>query len=217
MPTSKRDSNAITNAPLHSHVNTLSLAAWFIACFPGLVEDPKGRIWNMVPVLMGLQTAWCVLGVERGGKRGDGKKKVEVVVREKWGERIMTSILSLVLTLTLGTGIFALGLILFGAPVTALQLETLGCAVHMALLAGFPLVWVLGVDKNAWMEVVALRREVDGVYAGAIGTVVGAWLGAIPIPLDWDREWQKWPVTILAGAYAGAVVGKIVGSLWRRA
>lgn len=40
---------------------------------------------------------------------------------------------------------------------------------------------------------------------------MGAWIGAIPIPLDWDREWQKWPVTILTGLYCGAVVGKLVG------
>jgi len=26
-----------------------------------------------------------------------------------------------------------------------------------------------------------------------------------------DREWQKWPVTIVTGAYIGYVVGKLVG------
>jgi phosphatidylinositol glycan class F len=46
----------------------------------------------------------------------------------------------------------------------------------------------------------------------SIGACVGAWVGAIPIPLDWDREWQKWPVTIIAGLYAGAVVGKVLGA-----
>lgn len=45
----------------------------------------------------------------------------------------------------------------------------------------------------------------------SLGACVGAWLGAIPIPLDWDREWQKWPVTIVAGLYIGAVVGKLAG------
>jgi phosphatidylinositol glycan class F len=40
---------------------------------------------------------------------------------------------------------------------------------------------------------------------------LGAWIGAVPIPLDWDREWQKWPVTILTGAYVGWAVGKGVG------
>lgn len=26
-----------------------------------------------------------------------------------------------------------------------------------------------------------------------------------------DREWQKWPITIVTGAYLGYVVGKLVG------
>ncbi|KAF8246498.1 PIG-F-domain-containing protein [Wilcoxina mikolae CBS 423.85] len=52
---------------------------------------------------------------------------------------------------------------------------------------------------------------VDEAFLGAVGACVGAWAGAVPIPLDWDREWQRWPVTILTGAYAGYVVGKTVG------
>jgi GPI ethanolamine phosphate transferase 2/3 subunit F len=51
----------------------------------------------------------------------------------------------------------------------------------------------------------------DGVWGTTIGTVLGAWIGAVPIPLDWDREWQKWPVTIVAGIYVGALVGKFAG------
>jgi phosphatidylinositol glycan class F len=28
-----------------------------------------------------------------------------------------------------------------------------------------------------------------------------------------DREWQKWPVTIVTGAYIGFTVGKLAGGL----
>jgi phosphatidylinositol glycan class F len=28
---------------------------------------------------------------------------------------------------------------------------------------------------------------------------------------DRDREWQKWPVTIVTGAYGGYVLGKMAG------
>lgn len=38
--------------------------------------------------------------------------------------------------------------------------------------------------------------------------MVGGWLGAIPIALDWDRDWQAWPVTVLVGCYGGWVAGK---------
>lgn len=36
-------------------------------------------------------------------------------------------------------------------------------------------------------------------------------MGAVPIPLDWDREWQAWPVTIVVGAVMGWATGKVVG------
>ena len=42
----------------------------------------------------------------------------------------------------------------------------------------------------------------------ALGAVVGAWFGAFPIPLDWDRPWQAWPITCVIGAVIGnALVG----------
>jgi len=44
-----------------------------------------------------------------------------------------------------------------------------------------------------------------------LGACVGAWLGAIPIPLDWDRNWQRWPVTVVVGMYAGVAIGKVAG------
>lgn len=39
---------------------------------------------------------------------------------------------------------------------------------------------------------------------------MGGWLGAIPIALDWDREWQAWPVTVLVGVIGGWAVGRML-------
>ena len=36
-------------------------------------------------------------------------------------------------------------------------------------------------------------------------------MGAVPIPLDWDREWQKWPVTVVTGVFLGYIAGKLIG------
>jgi phosphatidylinositol glycan class F len=62
------------------------------------------------------------------------------------------------------------------------------------------------------MQAASLQLPLDEVYGMTLGAVVGAWMGAVPIPLDWDREWQKWPVTIIVGLYIGAVVGKVLGA-----
>lgn len=79
-----------------------------------------------------------------------------------------------------------------------------------------------------WREISGACLPFDEVWGGLVGAVVGAWLGAVgchpgrlpgriltgekvPIPLDWDREWQKWPVTIVTGAYLGWFIFRFVG------
>ena len=66
-----------------------------------------------------------------------------------------------------------------------------------------------------WLEICSAQAPFDQVFGGTVGAVVGAWLGAVPIPLDWDRPWQAWPITIVTGAYLGYVLGKSLGSLSR--
>lgn len=75
-----------------------------------------------------------------------------------------------------------------------------------------------------------MARPADAVWGGALGTGVGAWFGAVPIPLDWyvppfspgtknkvingelcrDRPWQAYPITILTGAYIGFAIGSLI-------
>lgn len=55
----------------------------------------------------------------------------------------------------------------------------------------------------------------DETFGGLVGACLGAWLGAVPIPLDWDREWQKWPVTIVVGTYLGYCLGnQLLGTVF---
>ncbi|XP_042867755.1 uncharacterized protein LOC122250428 [Penaeus japonicus] len=35
--------------------------------------------------------------------------------------------------------------------------------------------------------------------------LLGAWFGALPIPLDWDTPWQVWPLTCSIGAVIGEI------------
>lgn len=102
-------------------------------------------------------------------------------------------------------------MILFGAPVLSHGSHTLLCAAHIAVLGLFPLFYVHGVDASAWVAVGGFNAPLDEAFGGFAGALVGGWLGAVPIPLDWDREWQRWPVTILAGVFGGYVIGKVLG------
>lgn len=67
------------------------------------------------------------------------------------------------------------------------------------------------MSSKDWHEILSASAPFDEAFGGLVGACVGAWLGAVPIPLDWDREWQKWPVTIVCGIYAGYLVGKLLG------
>lgn len=98
-----------------------------------------------------------------------------------------------------------------GAPVTTHIPHTTLAGAHFALLATLPLFYVHGVSGVRWRALAGLAAPVDEVFGAALGTCVGAWLGAVPIPLDWDRDWQAWPVTIVAGMYGGWAVGKLLG------
>jgi phosphatidylinositol glycan class F len=119
-------------------------------------------------------------------------------------------LLSLLLSLIL-TPLLHVIMILFGAPLLTHVSHTFLCAAHLSLLTAFPLFYTHGVDAGTWAALAGFKAPFDETFGGLLGGFLGAWLGAVPIPLDWDREWQKWPVTILAGIYAGYVLGRMLG------
>ena len=41
--------------------------------------------------------------------------------------------------------------------------------------------------------------------------LLGTWLGCFVIPLDWDREWQIWPTSLVVGAYIAGIIAYGLG------
>jgi len=70
------------------------------------------------------------------------------------------------------------------------------------------------VKRWTWVRIFAdfsTRNPVERALAyPAIGTVVGCWLGIIPIALDWDRPWQAWPLTPAFGAIGGYILSSLL-------
>jgi phosphatidylinositol glycan class F len=58
-------------------------------------------------------------------------------------------------------------------------------STHVAILCAFPLVYVHGVDGASWRNIASLALPIDEVYGASVGALLGAWLGAVPVPLDW--------------------------------
>jgi len=122
-------------------------------------------------------------------------------------------------TLVLSLILFHLVIVLFGAPVLHSASETFHLSCLLTLTSTFPCVCAIGSSVDAWMKTWntynksgEFSREFSALVV-ALCSVVGAWVGAVPIPLDWDRPWQVWPVSCLIGCVLGHCAGLILVSI----
>ncbi|KAF2835356.1 GPI-anchor biosynthesis protein-like protein [Patellaria atrata CBS 101060] len=208
-------------AKIYIHIHPFLLLSLYIYRFDAIVGDPVSTLPTLLVGSVGLQLVYiltCLPPTTAGTKSNPpmlakiGLKKKRTKQNEQgYGDKVIPAVLSLILTALLGVPLIYIFVVLFGGPLTTHFLHTFFCAAHIAFLAVLPLVYVFGVDSGRWRELAGLLIPLDDVVGGALGTVFGAWVGAVPIPLDWDREWQKWPVTIVTGAYGGYVMGKLLG------
>ncbi|CAG8068113.1 unnamed protein product [Penicillium salamii] len=181
---------------------TLSQILYVVICLP-----PAGSTETTAPA-DGKSSSRSPGPASRHGKHGKRKQHVN-----SWTciwSRLLPAFLALALTFALATPALAALLVLFGAPLTTHNIETILGAAHLAVLSATALIYTHGLDRSVWNEVWGIARPADAVWGSALGTGLGAWFGAIPIPLDWDRPWQAFPITILTGAYIGYAVGSFV-------
>ncbi|XVE91185.1 hypothetical protein DITRI_Ditri20bG0134000 [Diplodiscus trichospermus] len=120
------------------------------------------------------------------------------------------------LGLPAGALLNALGALALGAPVGLQYLEkTIQWSLLMSLFTFVPAASVFGSCWTDWHRIFACTKPkgpLDFMLClPAHGAVIGAWFGAWPMPLDWERPWQDWPICVSYGAMAGYVVG-MVGS-----
>ncbi|KAL1615121.1 Glycosylphosphatidylinositol (GPI) anchor assembly protein [Diplodia seriata] len=221
-------------ARIYTHIHPILVVSIFAVQFNGIVADPVPSLFNALVPLSVLQVVYAILCLPAAGssskssggarrKGASGKAEAGIGSKVSVGASIrslstlltfsQTAVLSLILSTIAGVPLVSVILVLFGAPLTTHLGHTVLCAAHIAYLAAVPAIYAFGVDGAKWRELVALMVPADEVFGAAIGTLFGAWAGAVPIPLDWDREWQKWPVTIVCGAYAGYAAGKLLGGI----
>ncbi|KAL7422977.1 Glycosylphosphatidylinositol (GPI) anchor assembly protein [Cryptotrichosporon argae] len=112
-------------------------------------------------------------------------------------------------------------LMALGAPLDSFFPHTVLLATTLALLVAYPVVYTLGIpsihdagiyDRYRLTKLVCGFRAENPLERALVypivGTLVGAWIGAAPLPLDWDRPWQSYPLTPLVGALAGFSTGQ---------
>ncbi|XP_072939347.1 phosphatidylinositol-glycan biosynthesis class F protein [Epargyreus clarus] len=112
---------------------------------------------------------------------------------------------------------FFVGIILFGAPVLDCHEETLMLSGLLTLLAVFPLVAHAGMESSMQLLFRVKKFPKDSVMSmlvyNATMAVIGAWVGAVVIPLDWNTPWQKWPIPCYLGAIGGYLLANVYNVL----
>ncbi|KAI1107054.1 GPI biosynthesis protein family Pig-F-domain-containing protein [Jackrogersella minutella] len=207
---------ASLQAQVVRHAHPVLLISLFLVRFHALVADPVATMSSSIPIVVVVQAVYTITCLPPAGSQTTKPaKKLRPGEKKKsgsdgMGPNIATALVALILSSIATLALHGI-LILFGAPFLTHVAHTLLCSTHLAVLGLFPLFYTRGVSSKDWLDILSAQAPFDEAYGGFTGACLGAWLGAVPIPLDWDREWQKWPVTILCGIYAGYLAGKLIG------
>ncbi|NXL62767.1 PIGF protein, partial [Chordeiles acutipennis] len=109
-------------------------------------------------------------------------------------------------------------IVLYGAPLIESVTETFLFAVLLSTFTTLQCLCILGPNLQAWIRVFSKNGAMSiwesSLQITTMCSILGAWFGAFPIPLDWDRPWQVWPISCSLGATFGYVAGLIIAPLW---
>lgn len=109
-------------------------------------------------------------------------------------------------------------IVLYGAPLIESVTETFLFAVLLSTFTTLQCLCLLGPNIQAWIRVFS-RNGAMSIWENSLQitttcSILGGWFGAFPIPLDWDRPWQVWPISCSLGATFGYMAGLIIAPLW---
>ncbi|ANM58544.1 phosphatidylinositol-glycan biosynthesis class F-like protein [Arabidopsis thaliana] len=90
-------------------------------------------------------------------------------------------------------------------------------AVGRSLVGLIAATAVLGASWIDWHRIFASLKPIGIIehmlLVPAYGAIIGGWFGAWPMPLDWERPWQEWPICVCYGAIGGYIGGQMVSLL----
>lgn len=117
------------------------------------------------------------------------------------------------------SSVLALGIayffsILFGAPLITKQEQTFVFSLLLTAVIITPTAIQLGSNILPLLLTDCLETEITStieVYErdNFRGTILGAFIGAAIIPLDWETEWQHWPIPCSIGLIGGHLLANV--------
>ncbi|XP_071711786.1 PIGF/3-ketodihydrosphingosine reductase fusion protein-like isoform X2 [Rutidosis leptorrhynchoides] len=132
--------------------------------------------------------------------------------KDKYQSSYLKAVARGLLGVPVGAAANALGAIALGAPVgTQYFQRTLNWSLMMSAFTVVPAACVYGSSWVDWHRIFAHTTPIESIdymiCLPAHGAIIGAWFGAWPMPLDWERAWQEWPISVTYGAIIGYLVG----------
>ncbi|EFA80925.1 phosphatidylinositol glycan [Heterostelium album PN500] len=120
--------------------------------------------------------------------------------------------------LLVGTILFYMISIFYGAPITRSFFRTVAFSQLLSSMTAVPTTILLGCHPQAWKDTFFSPMH-NSIYETCctiivVFSLVGAWVGGFVIPLDWDRPWQAWPISCTYGAIIGHCISLIICSIF---
>ncbi|XP_055378419.1 uncharacterized protein LOC129610091 [Condylostylus longicornis] len=114
--------------------------------------------------------------------------------------------------------LYAFICIILGAPVLQNYEETFVLALLLTITTVSPAVLILGGSgalQLCFCEKVEYYSKSDEISLNIhkyelMGTLFGAWAASVVSPLDWDRDWQAYPIPNVIGALLGNAIGNLI-------
>ncbi|PVU92356.1 hypothetical protein BB559_003752 [Furculomyces boomerangus] len=103
--------------------------------------------------------------------------------------------------------------VLLGAPLFSDYNSTFIWAFNTALLSTSAFSWTFTFEYENLNIAMGDRMDTlkaQWVFFSLWGSLLGSWLSAFVIPLDWDRPWQKWPIPGFLGAHFGYLISIVL-------
>ncbi|XP_015179128.1 PREDICTED: phosphatidylinositol-glycan biosynthesis class F protein [Polistes dominula] len=160
---------------------------------------------EVIKVMFSLLQTEPILITKIETKTSKAKKSWTKYIKEGFKFVIISIILSI---------IYYFIIVIFGAPIFSQHEETTMLTIILTCLTFVPASLHLGVDTAVSIltgtEIIKHNELIDAAKIVVKTTLLGSWLGAIVIPLDWDRPWQVWPIPCVIGALLGYTIAHFI-------
>lgn len=213
--------NPINFTPFNTLISCVSVSLCCVNFFQldGLLSAGKIHSPTLIIVVASELTRWAVnkfvfrldasakdftLSGARGANAGAKQTSVASNVKNACKLSGLLSIFTL---------FYALICILMGASYHSGYEETLMLSAVLTAFTIFPIGLFLGPSKTLQYLFydtfeLSCRIEVshlEFLQYNALGALIGAWAGSVVAPLDWDRDWQAYPIPNVVGALIGFI------------